>query len=98
MPIVNVKQENVNVDSVENNLAARVDEGDTRKMCIRQNIMRIFFPPRQKFFMEKSCFFSLKERGFFLEEEVVNFLMNGSDVRCVENTLAVSCICECIKL
>ena len=65
MPIVNVKRENVNVDSVENNLAARRDEGDTRKMCIRRNIVRIFSSKTEVFFWEKKLFFPLKERGFF---------------------------------
>ena len=57
MPIVNVKREKVNVYSVENTLAARIDEGDTRKMCIRRNIMRIFSSKTEVFFMEESCFF-----------------------------------------
>ena len=65
MPIVNVKRENVNVDSVENNLAARIEEGDTRKMCIRRNIMRIFSSKTEVFLWKRVVFFPLKERGFF---------------------------------
>ena len=65
MPIVNMKRENVNVDSVENNLAARRDEGDTRKMCMKRNIMRVFSSKTEVFLWKRVVFFSLKDRGFF---------------------------------